>query len=498
MKHVVPVELLPQPSHSMTALRGVHEDGLVEGVRDPVQIVGIDEEGVLELVGGTREFTQDQGPFVLGFGGHELLGDEVHSISKRSDEHDVRGHVVGNKGLLFEVAVEVLDRDTTGFTETSVDPPNDGLDPGAEGLVVRNILTTRDPDLYEDEFFGQLGFLVEEGLDRAQAHVDAFGVVKAVDSQDELALPSQVPAEFFGEGPNFGTFRQLLEGPYIDGDGEGPRPGLAPSEVDVVSLDLCSEETPGDGAEIAGSIGGLEADQRCAKHAFEQGDTPRKLREKLGGGKGDVEEETDPGSRMSPFQKRGDELEMEVVHPAGPIWIHALRGDFRELLVDTLVGSPPAAVEFRGAKGVVVQGPEGPIGEAGVVLFDLFGLEGDGDEVDSLVPKGFEVPGVATSPAYPTSPLPEDRDHGANEAAGACLPTEAPLTFDALNRQTIRDDREPLRRRGHGLLIGCFSPVLDVNSPRSFRDGDLGSFLFRGKARMGWIGIMKNFGPPGR
>mgnify|MGYP003580577699 CR=1 FL=1 len=87
----------------------------------------------------------------------------------------------------------------------------------------------------------------------------------------------------------------------------------------------------------------------------------------------------------------------------------ALVGDagraFGEALVDVDVGVPPLAVELRRCDDVVVERPQGAVGEAFVVLLDLQGRERDRFEPDSVVLERLQLLVGRTVPADPRTAL---------------------------------------------------------------------------------------------
>ena len=95
------------------------------------------------------------------------------------------------------------------------------------------------------------------------------------------------------------------------------------------------------------------------------------LGEQLGRRERDVQVEPDAqvGSQLA--QHRRDQLELVVLHPDDGVLGGVLRGRVGEALVDRDVGLPPLAVEGRLGHQVVVERPEGGVGEALVELVVL-------------------------------------------------------------------------------------------------------------------------------
>src|SRR5699024_8095094 len=90
---------------------------------------------------------------------------------------------------------------------------------------------------------------------------------------------------------------------------------------------------------------------------------PRQLTEQVRAGEGDVQEEADPQVGAQLPEDARHELQLVVLHPYGG----TLGGDLRDLLreeqVDVAVPGPPLTVVDGRDDEVVVQGPQGGVGE---------------------------------------------------------------------------------------------------------------------------------------
>ena len=122
---------------------------------------------------------------------------------------------------------------------------------------------------------------------------------------------------------------------------------------------------------LAARAGQLEADQVGTEQPLEDLAAPRQLGEQLGRRERDVEVEAD--AQVGPLlaQHLRHQLELVVLHPDGGALGGDLGGPVGEALVDRDVGVPPLAVELRLGDDVVVERPEGAVGEALVELLDL-------------------------------------------------------------------------------------------------------------------------------
>ena len=97
-----------------------------------------------------------------------------------------------------------------------------------------------------------------------------------------------------------------------------------------------------------------------------------------GGGNGTCRKKPIRRSGRSARSSAGHELQVVVLHPDHRAGLGDLGGGLGEPLVDPLVRLPPAAVVHRLLDGVVVERPQGGVGEALVVVPDVFRGERDG------------------------------------------------------------------------------------------------------------------------
>jgi len=67
-----------------------HRERVVVGLRHRFDVVRVDLQRFAHLHGGAREFAEHEHAVFVGAARDELLGDEVHPVAQRRDEHDVR------------------------------------------------------------------------------------------------------------------------------------------------------------------------------------------------------------------------------------------------------------------------------------------------------------------------------------------------------------------------------------------------------------------------
>ena len=78
-----------QRPHARPPFLARHHDGAVERLGHARGIERIDVQRLRQLVVGARELAQHQHPVLVAAAGDELLGDQVHAVAERRDQHDV-------------------------------------------------------------------------------------------------------------------------------------------------------------------------------------------------------------------------------------------------------------------------------------------------------------------------------------------------------------------------------------------------------------------------
>jgi hypothetical protein len=157
-----------------------------------------------------------------------------------------------------------------------------------------------------------------------------------------------------------------------------------------------------------------------------------------------VVEEPDGEVRALLAQHLRHELQLVVLHPHGRAGRGGLRGGVGEALVDGDVGVPPLAVVARLRDDVVVQRPQGVVGEALVVLGEVLLGEGDGDDRDPRVDEGLHVVVGDARPADPRALVgAHDGLEGGDQAARRVPPGGGAVgRDDAVDGEAVRHDDE--------------------------------------------------------
>ena len=278
--------------------------------------------------------------------------------------------------------------------------PDQPVDVVAQDAVLLDPLARGRGDLHEDGVLDVELALGDQLAERAQPGHDALGVVEAVDAEEHLARVAERLADLDGPLLHGLGAGQLLEARGVDRDREGRGPHGAPvGQVDQVAVGLVPDPVAHQAHEVAGAAGELEADQVGAEQPLEDLAAPRQLAEELGGRERDVQVEADAQVGPQVAQHLRHQLQLVVLDPDGGALGGHLGGLLGEAPVDRDVGVPPLAVELRLGHHVVVERPQGAVGEALVELLDLLGAQVHRDQLEAVLDEGLEV--VVGPPGQP-------------------------------------------------------------------------------------------------
>ena len=284
--------------------------GLEQGGLHPVDVVGVDQPGLPQLVGGAGELREHQRAVVVEPAGDVLLGDQVHAVAVRRDHHDVRGPVERGHLLAWLGGVHVGDRGAADRAEVAVDPADQPVDLVAQDAVLLDPLPRRRRDLDEDGVLDVEVPVLDQLGERAQPGVDALGVVEPVDAEEDLGRAAERLADLLGALGDRLRAGQLLEARRVDRDRERRgADGAAVGEVDEVAVGLVPDPLADQADEVGRAAGELEADQVGAEQPLEDLAPPRQLLEQLVGRERDVQVEADP--------QVGPQLAQHLRAPAG-------------------------------------------------------------------------------------------------------------------------------------------------------------------------------------
>ena len=111
-----------------------------QGGLHAVDVVGVDQPGLAQLVGGAGELREHQCAVVVGTAGDVLLGDQVHAVAVRRHDHDVGDPVERGHLLARQRRVQVVHGGPADPAVLAVDPPDQALGLVAEDLVLLDLL----------------------------------------------------------------------------------------------------------------------------------------------------------------------------------------------------------------------------------------------------------------------------------------------------------------------------------------------------------------------
>ena len=144
------------------------------------------------------------------------------------------------------------------------------------------------------------------------------------------------------------------------------------------------------------------------------------------------------------------QLQLVVLHPHGRALGGCPRRRFGEAPVDVDVAIPPLALIDRLDDQVVIERPQGGVGEALVVFLDVLGAEPDREELQAVLDYRILI---AVDNAGPSDPCPaissQQRFQRGHQATGTAFPDDGSV------RLPFHVDRQPI---GHHHEVGGSGP----------------------------------------
>ena len=95
------------------------------------------------------ELRQHQHSCIFALTRNEFVADKVHAVPERGHQTHIRDSIKGTKFGEGERAIEVLDWYRSESAESTVDPPNYFMYLRRQSLVLGNICSSGDCDLYQ-------------------------------------------------------------------------------------------------------------------------------------------------------------------------------------------------------------------------------------------------------------------------------------------------------------------------------------------------------------
>jgi hypothetical protein len=161
--------------------------------------------------------------------------------------------------------------------------------------------------------------------------------------------------------------------------------------------------------------------------------------------------------RKNPISRSGrrHELQLVVLHPHDGARGGQRGGLLGETAVDGDVRVPPLAVVLRRDDDVVVERPQGAVGEALVVVLDLLLGQGDRDQPQAVVLELVEALVGRSVPADPRATL--ELHHGfegGDQPAGRLAPRDRSVVgHEAVDGKAVGDDEEISLLGRHGATL---------------------------------------------
>ena len=194
----------------------------------------------------------------------------------------------------------------------------------------------------------------------------------------------------------------------------------------------------------------LEGNHIGAHQAFEDFAAPWQPGQDLYGRERDVEKEADTNIGAHLTQHRRHQLQLIIVDPRKITRSEGLRCLFGKPAVHLNVRMPPVAVELRWADGIVIERPDGGVGETEIEVVDVVLVQPHRSLFNTIVDERL---GCIVCSSGPTDPAAasflQERSDGTDEAAGTGLPAGLRPT----QRQSVGDDNNTFRHRSSLPLV---------------------------------------------
>ena len=268
-----PVDVLVHVLPALLSLLLLHEQRLVDRLRDLVRVERVHEDRPgAERLRRARKLGEDEHAVVVLRAGDELEGDLAHALSERGDEHEVRNVAERRHLERRDVAVEVVDRRVLERAEAAVDPPHELVHLVAQLVVACGIAAGWRGHLDEQDALRPIWVLLEELLDRNQLVRYTLDVVHPIDpKQDRLAVES--PLHLDHAILELGRGEELLAASAVDPLGEGVHRDRGAvrrvQNVGGLHVDVRPQHARASRHEVTHVIVDLEADEVGTEHAAE-------------------------------------------------------------------------------------------------------------------------------------------------------------------------------------------------------------------------------------
>ena len=225
--------LTSQGAHPTPALLGCLVERGLDGVLDALRIMRVGQVGLTQFGCRTGEFAEHQGTAEIAATGDILLGDQVHAVAQRGDQHDVAGDEEGDQFVAGDRTVQVMHHRVTDLAVLAVDMADLLLDVIAQGSVTVHSFPARCRQLHQYRVRTPGPAFGEQLRERFEANLDALGVVESVYPEQYFTWVAQLCADLLGALTDCPLASFAVEFGGVDRDGECADLDFAGSEIDL-------------------------------------------------------------------------------------------------------------------------------------------------------------------------------------------------------------------------------------------------------------------------
>ena len=166
----------------------VEREGLLECIRDAVDVVGVHLDRIPKVLGGPGELAQHERTVVGQPRRDVLVRHEVHPVTEWRDQGHVSRDVVREERSLIQVPVEIVDRDLARTPEATVHMTDEPIDVGLQVGVGAHVGTARNHDLNERVVVTGRAGPAHELLVGEDPFRDPLRIVESVDAEHDLSI----------------------------------------------------------------------------------------------------------------------------------------------------------------------------------------------------------------------------------------------------------------------------------------------------------------------
>ena len=136
--HIVRHHVFVHGTHPPGGARAVFSDGVDHGAFDVLEIVRVHDVCTPQLGSGPREFAEDECSAPVAVTRHVLLGDEIHTVAERGDDHDVGPGVHRDEFFAIDGPVQVMHHRPAELPELAVDVSDLPFDVVSQGAYAES------------------------------------------------------------------------------------------------------------------------------------------------------------------------------------------------------------------------------------------------------------------------------------------------------------------------------------------------------------------------